>query len=535
MKKFFLIICILHFAGIIFAQHIDLKPGSVASRFSEQLAYFPHEKIYVQTDKSNYLSGERVWLRSHLVDAMNHRPMIMSRYVYVELFNPFDELVKRIKVRPDSTGVYAGYLDLDQELPEGSYTIRAYTRYMRNRGNGTFFRKTINVLDPYSLQIEPLPDFTVDKNKVDVSFKFVNRQSGDTIVPEIVTLKLAGEPVKTPSPKNMTDFRETFPLAGKGDNRNLLLSIIHNGRKYNRYYPIPYPAGDFEVTFHPEGGWLVPGQICRVGFKAINPSGLNEDVSGTLYNSKDEEIVQFNSLKLGMGFFNFIPGEGETYHAVCKTKDGNTRRVDLPAPDPRARTVNAKLIRSRYLVHVLKGGAAPEDPLSLLIHHKGTVLYHEPCPPQADSYTFPTGLFPSGISSILLLDAGHEVISERLIFNINQGDFAGLETELSSSAYKRRQRVALTLHLTDRDTLSVENNMAVSVIDKNTVIPDTTDHLVSTLLLSSELKGHIESPASYFTGNREDGSHVFQKHGRRENQPLRHIGLAVQHRNHDSG
>lgn len=504
MKKILLIICIFHFSGILSARDIIQESDSVANRFSEQLAYFPHEKIYIQTDKSNYLSGERIWLRSHLIDAKNHKPMIMSRYIYVELFNPFGELVKRIKVRPDSTGVYAGYLDLDQELPEGNYTIRAYTRYMRNRDNGTFFRKTINVLDPYSLQIEPLPDFTVDENKVEASFKFVNRQSGDTIVPEIVTLKLAGEPVKILSPKNMTDFRETISLAGKGNNRTLLLSIIHDGRKYNRYYPIPYPFGDFEVTFHPEGGWLVPGQICRVGFKAINPSGLSEDVSGILYNSKDEEIVQFNSFKLGMGFFNFIPGEGEIYHAVCKTKDGNTRRINLPAPDSRARIVNAKLIRNRYLIHILKGDASSEGPVSLLIHHKGTVLYHAPCLPQTDGYTFPTGFFPSGISSILLLDADHEIISERLVFNINESDFAGLEPELSSSAYKRRQRIALTLRLTDRDTLLTGNSMAVSVIDKNAVIPDTTDHLVSTLLLSSELKGHIESPASYFTGNRED-------------------------------
>ena len=41
--------------------------GWVAQQFSEQLNSFPHEKIYVQTDKSAYLSGERVWLRAHLV------------------------------------------------------------------------------------------------------------------------------------------------------------------------------------------------------------------------------------------------------------------------------------------------------------------------------------------------------------------------------------------------------------------------------------------------------------------------------------
>ena len=39
----------------------------------------------------------------------------------------------------------------------------------------------------------------------------------------------------------------------------------------------------------PGGGWLVAGQTCRVGFKAVNPSGLSEDVSGTIYSSKEKE------------------------------------------------------------------------------------------------------------------------------------------------------------------------------------------------------------------------------------------------------
>ena len=109
-------------------------PYWVTNQFNEQLSSFPHEKIYVQTDKSVYLSGERVWLRAHLIDATSNRPAFYSRYVYLELFNPFDELIKRVKIRPDSIGVFAGYIDLEDDLAEGSYTLRAYTRYMRNQG-----------------------------------------------------------------------------------------------------------------------------------------------------------------------------------------------------------------------------------------------------------------------------------------------------------------------------------------------------------------------------------------------------------------
>lgn len=38
-------------------------------RVSRQSSLFPQEKIHVQTDKGAYLSGERIWLRAHLVNA----------------------------------------------------------------------------------------------------------------------------------------------------------------------------------------------------------------------------------------------------------------------------------------------------------------------------------------------------------------------------------------------------------------------------------------------------------------------------------
>ncbi|MDR1516962.1 MAG: hypothetical protein LBS52_02490 [Dysgonamonadaceae bacterium] len=499
MKKYIGTILLFCFATTLFAQQAD----EATARFTEQLAAFPHEKIYLQTDKSNYLSGERIWFRAHLIDAASNRPAYLSRYVYVELFNPFQELVKRIKIRPDSIGVYSGYLDLEEDLPEGGFTLRAYTRYMRNRGNEFFFKKTLNVRDPYSLQIDVFPNFAVSDNKVEVDFRFVERQSGDTIAPEIVTLKLSDETTKTLSPKNQTHFNWSFSINKKRNNRHLMLGIVHKGRKFNRFYPIPYAKDDFEVSFHPEGGYLVPDQTCQVGFKAVNPSGLGEDISGTLYNAKDEELLTFNTLKFGMGFFNFIPHANESYYAICRTKNGNSKRIDLPAPQSGAQTVSARIIGSRLVIGLLEGDAAPADSLSLLIHQRGLVFYHEAVNAQSKQYILPVNGFPSGILSILLLGGNKQILSERLVFNLNKNDFAGLETE-SSPTSKPREAISLKFRLSDSDSITVSDNFAIAVTDEKTVVLDSTNSLVSTLLLSSELKGYVESPASYFKDDATD-------------------------------
>ncbi len=476
-------------------------PDWIADQLSEQLSSFPHEKIYVQTDKSVYLSGERVWLRAHLVDATSNRPAFYSRYIYLELFNPFNELIKRVKIRPDSIGVFAGYIDLEDDLAEGSYTLRAYTRYMRNQGNEAFFKKAIRVLDPYSLQVEPIAHFMVNGNKVDVTFQFVDRVNGDTIAPEMVTFKLSDETTRTIRPKEGNRFNSSFAMNKRRSNRNMLLAIVHEGRKFERYYPIPYAADDFEVTFHPEGGYLVPFHACRVGFKAINPSGLGEEVTGFVYNTKDEKVAEFTSHPLGMGSFFLFVEPNETYYAICETKSGATKRVNLPLVEPRARTIHVRKTRNLFVASLLKGDAAPKDPVSLLIHHKGLVMYHEPWSAETESYSFPVNIFPSGITCFLLLDENREVLSERLVFNINEEEFPRLGVALSAPAYKSRERVTLKLKLAEMDTVTYMNNLAVSVIDKNKAITDTVDNLISTLLLSSEIQGHVESPATYFTGD----------------------------------
>ena len=497
MQKLMFFFLFLIISGGIFAQ----SSNEVVSRFVEQLTAFPHEKLYVQTDKSTYLSGERVWLRSHLVEASSNMPVFLSRYIYIELFNPVDKLIKRIKIRPDSIGVYSGYLDLDEELAEGSYTIRAYTRYMRNQGNEAFFKKTIQVLDPYSLQIEPVPSFIVNGNKVNVNFKFLNPVNRDTIAPEIVTIQLSDETARTLSPDKNNNFKWEFNLTKKRNNRNLLLGIVNSGRKYNKFYSIPYDANEFDVSFHPEGGYLVPDQVCRVGFKAINSSGLSEEIYGTLFTSKDEAILNFSSMKFGMGFFDFTPVADETYYALCRTKNSEIKRIDLPVADIRSRTVSVILTdQNQTLVSMQRGSAAPNDPISLLIHNKGIVYFHQPWDDPSKVYSFSSENFPTGIISVLLLNSNNEILSERLMFNLNTSNFADVNAELSAPAFKRRQLIKLNLRLADSDTITFSDNIAISVTDKNVVQPDTANSLLSTLLLSSELKGFIESPAAYFDG-----------------------------------
>ena len=105
----------------------------IEQRILDYYARVPQERIYLHTDRPYYVPGDTIWFRAHLVDAVTHTPISRSRYVYVELLdNAADTLCQRIIVRCDSDGVFANALTLPRHLQGGSYTLAAYTQWMRN-------------------------------------------------------------------------------------------------------------------------------------------------------------------------------------------------------------------------------------------------------------------------------------------------------------------------------------------------------------------------------------------------------------------
>ena len=490
MRKSFLLLSILLCVSV---PSVSQEADSVVARMTRQLQVFPQETVHVQTDKGSYLSGERIWLRTHLVDALTHRPEPLSRYVYVELLNPFDELVRRIQIRPDSVGIHAGYLDLDEALPEGEYTIRSYTRYMRNAGEESLFRKPVGVMDPYSLQLETQAAFRFVERGVEVQLRFVDRDKGEETVPKYVTLQRKGKPAVQLKPR---EGRYVLRLPADAAGETLLLGLKREGRKYQRFIRIPWPEGEFDVAFLPEGGYLIPDRACRVGVKAIRPDGLGESVSGAVLDAEGREIVRFGPLEKGLGSFLLKAQAGERYTAVCTTGTGAVRRFDLPRAEPAARIL--QLIPAGNMLHVnlLCGAEAPEAPLSLLIHHRGMPLFHANWDPGRPAYSLPLASLPVGILHFVLLDGQQDILSERLFFHWDPSVLIQPQAVFSQAGYKPRDRVSLRIPWS---VAYADARLALSVIDEESAIPDPSSSLLSTLLLGSELRGRIDAPASYFT------------------------------------
>ena len=115
--------------------------------FTKQGPLLVQEKVYVQTDKVFYATGETIWFKVYVVDASFHESMDASKVVYLELLSAEQKAVQQLKVELQN-GFGDGYIEIPVSLVSGNYRLRAYTNWMKNFSAEFYFEKNISIINP---------------------------------------------------------------------------------------------------------------------------------------------------------------------------------------------------------------------------------------------------------------------------------------------------------------------------------------------------------------------------------------------------
>jgi len=487
-----------------FSQSVNPSEFSqlIYARFEKQVTNFPQEKVYVQTDKPYYSAGEEIWFKAYLVNETTLEPNSLSQFVYVELIDKMDSVLYRVKIKKDSTG-FAGHLKLKPEISTGTYSLRAYTYWMQNVGTDFFFSKNILIGNKIDDRISSKITYgTAVDGLISATLTFIDAAQ-NSIAGKRVDIKQNWDSAKKKKFSMITAKDGTvkwqIAIDPKDDSqKNIQVSI--DGEKYKTNISLPEFSSDFDVQFFPESGNLLDNTLQCVGFKAIGKDGLSVDITGKVFTDKNEEICELSTLVKGMGKFSIKTQPNERYYALVKRANGIEKRVELPKTQTTGAAIQLVYNRGNILYKVANYTLIPNESLYLLLHSRGKAFVVQSL--RNLEGQIPESLLPGGIVSLSVIDSLGNTYCERLSF-VRNFNFPTVSMQTDKPSYSKRELVNLNFNVLSQQGNPVKGNFAISVTDQKTVKLDSmADNIISNLLLTSDIKGYVEEPETYFADNK---------------------------------
>ncbi len=470
------------------------------------------EKVYVQTDKSNYITGDTIRLKAYLLNTDFLNPTDRSGILYIELDDEEGKAAKRLML-PVNQGLAWADIPLDEkDIPAGSYTLRAYTNWMRNFGEDYIYKKDIYISPAAGNATLIKANFRQEGNKVETALQFATLDGKIQLLKDVELKVMDGKknlskdklntgmdgvlnvnfevPLTTDTAKEKSAITLQAKDVTKGviDGANLTIPVILNRIE------------NTDIQFMPEGGNLVAGIATKVGFKAISEDGIGVDIAGEIVSNDQKQIAIIKANHAGMGSFEFTPKAGESYTAKI---NGIKKSYALPIVKPAGLALRLTQTYNNDSVRIIIT-ATPDlykGPYYLIGQARGIICYAQVIDfnkSQVIIKVVPKHLFPTGIARFSIFDATRQPLTERQIF-INLKDQVSINIAAHKPSYDIRDSVALAIAVTDNQGNPVQGIFSLAVTDDNQVKTDSLENnILSNMLLTSELKGNVEQPGYYF-------------------------------------
>ena len=241
----------------------------------------------------------RSWFKAYVMSGEDDTPTTMSRVLYVELVAPEGYVVRTNKYKIAEDGTCCGTFVLNEQLLSGYYEVRAYTRYMLNRGKESIFSRVFPIFDK------------------------VHADNWDF--------------------KNMLDRRRGFLIDVEQDDSK------HGLEREVEWINAQLPVAD--VKFFPESGHLVDGIESRVAFEVFGTDGISSNRSITIL-ADGKELLTATPTHYGMGAFTITPDKETRYTATLM--DGKSKRTfNLPAVEEEGAVVNVEQSSGSVIINII--------------------------------------------------------------------------------------------------------------------------------------------------------------------------------------
>ena len=257
-----------------------------------------------------------------------------------------------------------------------------------------------------------------------------------------------------------------------------------------------------QVEFFPEGGHLINGLPGVVGFKIVNATP-GASYKAMLVYSENDTIAAVAPFKFGLGRFSFTPAQGKSYAFILEDDQSRKSRFELPAASDVGFAMHVSDTTGDKLQIEVNARGVQSPYTYLFVQSRQRVVHAEARPYTSGpiQFTINKNKLPDGIIHLTLFNEELKPVAERLFYARHAQPLQiGVESE--NKSYSSRRKVTL------RVTASVDGkpapaNMSLAVYQIDSLTSAAHNSLAAYLSLSSDLRGHIESPEYYFTDSPE--------------------------------
>lgn len=237
----------------------SIRTEELRSKFqAHRIGNLP-EKVFLHLDRTGYVTGETMWFKGYVVDASSHQPTHLSKVLYIEILSANNSAVLQTSIALED-GLGSGSLFIPATIDNGNYTVRAYTKWMRNFPSEYYFEQAITIINPFKS-----PERVASKASKKLDAQFL--PEGGNLV-DGLTSRVA--------------FRITNDL-GKGiDCSGTVLN--QNNETITTFTTTRFGLGSFEIT--PRGGQQYRivlkdryGEESIHSFPQVQPSGYAMNLS----------------------------------------------------------------------------------------------------------------------------------------------------------------------------------------------------------------------------------------------------------------
>ena len=258
-----------------------------------------------------------------------------------------------------------------------------------------------------------------------------------------------------------------------------------------------------DVQLFPEGGNLVAGLKSKVAYQVTSSQDSGITFRGAVVDQQNDTVATFQPSRSGMGSFFLTPMQGKEYNVVVEDEQKRRSTFKLPA-----------VLENGYVIQVHDSTAndiavkissrlsqTPATPVVYVFVHSRNIVanasMHFLRDGQATILIDGKNL-QEGVSHITVFDSEMRPVCERLYFKPVTRRLA-VDVVPNQREFGIRRKVSLDLNVKDLQGSPQESNVSVAVYKVDSLTKKPDDNILSYLWLSSDLRGHVETPEYYFS------------------------------------